>query len=51
MTTVSEAPVSDASARRVAPDASLRALEAEAGCEQTRHWTDAAGDFALFVAR
>ena len=30
MTTVSEAPVSDASARRVAPDASLRALEAEA---------------------
>ncbi len=27
------------------------ALLAEAGCEQMRHWTDAAGDFALFVAR
>ncbi len=27
------------------------ALLAEAGFEQQRHWTDAAGDFALFVAR
>jgi dimethylhistidine N-methyltransferase len=31
--------------------AGFGALLAEAGFEQQRHWTDAAGDFALFVAR